>query len=70
MCAADCGLPVIISGSVNYTTTVEESIATYRCDVGLVPRVVVAAVCTGTGDWDPDPANAGCRLPCQWLHVQ
>ena len=66
-CPADCGIPVIVNGSVNYTTTVEGSIATYQCDVGLIPEDVVMAMCMGNGGWDPDPVRRGCRLPDQGL---
>ena len=62
-CPADCGIPVIINGSVNYTTTVEGSITTYQCDTGLIPEGVVTAECMENEEWAPDPAEVGCRLP-------
>ena len=54
---------------MNYTTTVEGSIAIYQCDTGLIPVGVVTAICMESGEWAPDPANAGCRLPGEWLHL-
>ena len=60
---ADCGIPVIVNGSVNYTTTVAESTATYQCGTGLIPVGVITAVCMRNGKWVPDPAEVGCRPP-------
>ena len=54
---------------MSYTTTVEGSTATYQCDMGLLPDGIMTAVCMENREWDPDPADAGCRLPGQWLHV-
>ena len=59
-------MPVIVNGSVNYTTTVEGSTATYQCDVGLVPEGVMTSVCMANGKWATDPAEAGCRQPGRW----
>ena len=64
---ADCGIPIVIGGSVSYTTTVEGSTTTYQCDTGLVPVGVIIAVCMENGEWDPDPVRAGCRLPGQGM---
>ena len=64
---ADCGIPVVIDGSVNYTSTVEGSIATYQCDTGLIPEGVITAVCMENGKWAPDPIIMGCRLPGQGM---
>ena len=64
---ADCGIPVIVNGSMNYTTAIEGSIATYQCDTELIPVGVITAVCVENGEWAPDPADAGCRLPGQCL---
>ena len=61
-------MPVIVNGSVNYTTTVKGSNATYQCDTGLIPVGVVPAVCMENGKWTPNPADAGCRLPGQCLN--
>ena len=58
-----CGIPVIVNGAVNYTTTVEGSTATYQCDTGLIPEGAVTAMCMENGEWAPDPARVGCRLP-------
>ena len=64
---ADCGIPLIVNGSVNYTTTVEGSTATHQCGTGLLPVGVVTAICMENGEWAPDPADVGCRLPGQWV---
>ena len=64
---ADCGMPVIANGFVNYTTTVEGSTATYQCDTGLIPVGVMTAMCMENREWAPDPAEAGCRLPAQGM---
>ena len=64
---ADCGIPVVIDGSVNYTSTVEGSTATYQCDTGLIPEGVITAVCMENGKWAPDPIIMGCRLPGQGM---
>ena len=53
---------------MSYTTTVEGSSVTYQCDVELLPEGVLTAVCMENGEWDPDLAGAGCRLPGQ-CHV-
>ena len=60
---ADCGIPIIANGSVNYTTTIEGSTANYQCDVGLVPEGVMMSICMVNGEWAPDLAEAGCRQP-------
>ena len=49
---------------MNYTITIEGSIATYQCCTGLIPVGVITAVCMENGEWAPDP---GCRLPGQGL---
>ena len=59
----DCGTPVIFNGSVSYTTTVEGSTATYQCHTGLIPVGMTTTMCMENGEWAPDPADAGCRLP-------
>ena len=49
---------------MNYTITIEGSIATYQCYTGPIPVGVITAVCMENGEWAPDP---GCRLPGQGL---
>ena len=60
---ADCGIPIIVDGSLKYTTTVEGSTATYQCDMGFVPEGVMTSICMESGEWAPDPAEVECTQP-------
>ena len=54
------------NGIVNYTTTTEESLATFQCSAGLVPVALMTAVCEESGGgtrWSPDPGDLSCGKP-------
>ena len=65
-----CGSPQPPShGSVNLGNQsppyVQETTVTFQCDDGLFPNDTMTATCTdmsGTGEWNPNPANLICRV--------
>ena len=63
----DCGVPASpTDGTVAYTTTTEGSLATFQCSAGLVPVVLMIAVCENSGGgahWSPDPGDLSCSKP-------
>ena len=51
---AACGAPPSLSsGFVDFTSVIEGSEATFRCDLGPV----MTAVCTASGEWVPNPGD-------------
>ena len=55
--SATCGVPPSPSnGFVDFTTLIEGTVATFRCDSG--PEMT--AVCTTSGVWVPNPGNLSC----------
>ena len=63
---ATCGVPPSpASGSVDFTSTGEGSIAAFQCDTGLVPEELFAAVCSESGEWAPSPGDLSCSQPDQ-----
>ena len=61
---APCGVPPSpTSGSVEFTNTLEGSIAAFQCNTGLVPEELFAAVCTASGEWAPNPVDLSCSQP-------
>ena len=58
---ATCAVPTApATGSVDFTDTVEGSIAAYQCDTGLVSGELFAAVCSESGEWVPNPSDLSC----------
>ena len=56
-----------INGSVSYTTTMEGSQATYKCDNGFIPYEQFKTTCCETGQWFPDPMELVCiKEPCKF----
>ena len=60
-----------INGSVNYTTTMEGSQATYRCDNGFIPYEQFKTTCCETGpEWFPDSMELVCiEEPCEFTII-
>ena len=60
-CSRDPPSPT--GGSVNSTNHIEGSVAIFQCDTGLVPDELLAAVCTTSGKWVPNPGDLSCSQP-------
>ena len=46
--------------SLNYTSTVEDSLLTFQCEDGLFPDDVFTARCYRNGSWIPNPSSHTC----------
>ena len=55
---ADCGPPTANNNvSLNYGSTLEESLLTFQCRDGLFPEDVFTASCYQNGSWIPNPSS-------------
>ena len=58
---ADCGHPIVNSNvSLNYSSTLEDSLLTFQCKDGLFPEDVFTASCYQNGSWIPNPSSHTC----------
>ena len=58
---ADCGHPILNSNvSLNYSSTLEDSLLTFQCKDGLFPEDVFTASCYQNGSWIPNPSGHAC----------
>ena len=65
--AVNCGLPsqllhhpvTVVTGSRDYPL-MEGQFITYTCPPGFVLTGPNASVCTGNGEWEPDPGEVDC----------
>ena len=54
-----------VNGNVyNYTTTLEGSQATYKCDNGFIPSGEFKTTCIQFGQWFPNPMELTCSYCC------
>ena len=59
--AAYCGPPIANSNvSVNFSSTLEDSLLTFQCKDGLLPEDVFTARCYQNGSWIPNPSGHTC----------
>lgn len=52
--------PVIVDTGSQDHPQLEGEIITYSCPPGLALNGSNASVCTGDGEWDPDPGELDC----------
>ena len=58
---ADCSIPMVNSNiSLNYGSTLENSLLTFQCKDGLLPNDVFTSRCYRNQTWIPDPLNHVC----------
>ena len=51
---------VVVSGSQENPPLIEEQLITYTCPPGFVRIGSNVSVCTGNGEWEPDPGQVAC----------
>ena len=57
----DCTIPMVNSNiSLNYSSTLEDSLLIFQCEEGLFPCGVFIARCHRNGTWIPNPSNHKC----------
>ena len=65
-CKVDCGPPVGMNSSstsvtIEYNSTVIDSILSFTCKEGFLPSDVLTSVCLENGKWSPDPIKHICK---------
>ena len=57
----DCDTPVVNSNvSLNYSSTLEDSLLTFQCKDGLLPDDVFTSRCYRNLSWIPNPSSHAC----------
>ena len=56
----DCGHPATRL-DLNLTSTTYNSTVSYICETGVLPPAADYSVCTGSGEWEPDPSTVQCK---------
>jgi hypothetical protein len=56
----DCTVPTVKNISLNYNSTLEDSLLTFQCDDGLFPSDIFTARCYRNGSWIPSPSGHIC----------
>ena len=56
----DCGHPSTRL-DLTLTSTTYNSTVSYICEAGVLPPAAGYSVCTGRGEWEPDPSTVECR---------
>ena len=74
--AVNCGLPsrllhhpVTVDTGSQGCPLLEGQIITYTCPPGFVQTGPNASVCTGNGEWEPDPGEAYCIGDLHNCHI-
>ena len=62
--SAKCVYPVLTDSQVNVLdfieSVVEDSTVAFACPAGLELSGPNTSICTGNGEWEPDPGNLRC----------